>query len=210
MPETNRNVLRGWETREHVVAVATELFAERGYEGTPIEMVLNESGLSRGALYHHFKGKDALFEAVVDTLEDDVGARTLEAAGASETPVEALRQGCLAWIRMATEPTVEQILLLDAPAVLGWERFRAMEERHALGLIKAMLSEIADEGGVPPELVHLLAHVLLAGVNEIAMLIARADDPEAAIGSGTAAVDEIVTRLVAGSSTRTAPTRQAT
>jgi AcrR family transcriptional regulator len=209
MPERNKNVLRGAATREHVVEVATELFAERGYEDTSIEMVLHESGLSRGALYHHFKGKESLFEAVVDALEEDVGARTLEAA-AGETSVEALRQGCFAWIRMASEPIVQRILLLDAPAVLGWERWRAMEERHALGLIKAVLSEVADEGGLPADLVDVLAHVLLAGVNEIAIFIARADDPETAVESGMAAVDEIVTRLLAGSSTGSTPTPRTT
>jgi AcrR family transcriptional regulator len=205
MPERNRNVLRGAATREHVVEVATELFAEAGYEGTSIEMVLTESGLSRGALYHHFKGKESLFEAVADALEADVGARTVEAA-AGETPVEALRQGCFAWIRMASEPIVQRILLLDAPAVLGWERWRAMEERHALGLIKAVLSEIAEDGGLPANLVDVLAHVLLAGLNEIAIFIARADDPETAVESGTAAVDEIVTRLLADPSKGSAPT----
>jgi AcrR family transcriptional regulator len=195
----NINVLRGLATREHILEVATELFAERGYENTSIDLVLQESGVSRGALYHHFKGKDALFEAVVEALEEDVGQRTLEAAGEGEIPVEALRKGCLAWIRMASEPAVQRILLLDAPAVLGWQTWRTMEERHALGLLKGALSEVADGGGVAVELVDVFAHVLLAGMNEIALFVAQAGDPEAAVEVGTTAVDEILSRLLSGS-----------
>jgi AcrR family transcriptional regulator len=192
----NINVLRGAATRGHVVEVAAGLFAERGYDGTPIEAVLKESGVSRGALYHHFTGKDALFEAVVEALEEEVGERTLEAGAAGETPVQALHEGCLAWVRMAREPAVQRILVLDAPAVLGWERWRAMEERHALGLIKGALTAVAAEGGLAPELVDVVAHVLLAGMNEIAIFVARADDPDAAVELGASAIDEILARLL--------------
>ena len=78
MPDRiNQNVARGAATREHLLAVATALFAERGYEATSIDAVLQESGASRGSLYHHFKGKDVLFEEVLEVLETDVGRRTI-------------------------------------------------------------------------------------------------------------------------------------
>jgi AcrR family transcriptional regulator len=184
-------------TREHVVEVATEMFAARGYEGTSIDAVLKESGLSRGALYHHFKGKDALFEAVVEALEAEVGERILEAGAATSSPAQALRQGCLAWVRMAREPVVHRILLIDAPAVLGWERWRAMEERHALGLIKGALVAIAEEGGLAVDLVDIVGHVVLATMNEIAIFVAGAEDPSVAVELGARAVDETLTRLLA-------------
>ena len=114
----NMNVLKGAMTREHVVEVATEMFAQKGYESTSIDGILKESGLSRGALYHHFKGKDALFEAVVEALEGAVGERIVAAGMAAASPAKALREGCLAWVRMASEPVVHRILLIDAPAVL--------------------------------------------------------------------------------------------
>lgn len=196
-PRANRNVIKGAKTREHVVEVATEMFADRGYEGTSIDAVLRESGLSRGALYHHFDGKDALFEAVVEVLEEDVGERTLEAAAAGTTPAEALRAGCLAWVRMASEPVVQRILLLDAPAVLGWERWHAMEERHALGLIKDALGAIAEQGGLAPDLVNIVGHVVLATMNEIAIFVAGSDDPDGAVELGARAVDETLSRLLA-------------
>jgi AcrR family transcriptional regulator len=191
----NRNVARGEATRGQLIGIATHMFAERGYEDTSIEAVLREAGVSRGSLYHHFASKEALFEAVAEEVETNVGAQTVAAASGSAGPVEALRAGFVAWIRLAGDPVVRRILLIDGPSVLGWERWRAMEEKHALGLIRAVLQIIADEGRVRPELVGTLSHVLLASVNEVALLVARSDDKQAAMQAGADAIDELLQRL---------------
>jgi AcrR family transcriptional regulator len=191
----NRNVARGEATRGQLIAIATRMFAERGYEDTSIEAVLREAGVSRGSLYHHFPSKEAVFEAVAEEVETSVGAQTLAAASRAEGPVEALRAGFVAWIRLAGDPVVRRILLIDGPSVLGWERWRAMEEHHALGLIRAGLQIIADEGKMRPELVRTMAHVLLAAVNEVALLVARSDDKEAAMQAGAETIDELLQRL---------------
>src|SRR5215472_2996945 len=120
----NRKLERGQATREQLLAVATRLFAERGYDDTSIELVLQESGVSRGALYYHFKSKEALFEAVLDGVGQDVAGR-LQAAMAGTTDIpSALRAACLGWIRLAGDPVVQRIVLVDAPSVLGWQRWR--------------------------------------------------------------------------------------
>jgi AcrR family transcriptional regulator len=196
MDRPNRNIARGEATRALLIAIATRLFAEHGYEGTSIEAVLREAGVSRGSLYHHFAGKEALYEAVVEDVETKVGNQTLAAAGDATSAVDALRKGFIEWIRLASDPVVQRILLIDAPSVLGWQEWRAMEERHALGLIRSVLQEIADQGGLRPELVSTLAHVLLASVNEVALLVARADDQKAAMKDGADAIDELLRRLL--------------
>jgi len=195
MDRPNKNVSRGEATRGQLIAIARRMFADRGYEDTSIEAVLREAGVSRGSLYHHFASKEALFEAVAEDVETSVGEQTLAAAGGSDGPVAALRAGFLAWIRLAGDPVVRRILLIDAPSVLGWERWRSMEEDHALGLIRAVLEVIAEEGKLRPELVGTLAHVLLASVNEVALLVARSEDREAAMQAGTDAIDELLQRL---------------
>ena len=195
MDRPNKNVSRGEATRGQLIAIARRMFADRGYEDTSIEAVLREAGVSRGSLYHHFASKEALFEAVAEDVETSVGEQVLAAAGGSEGPVAALRAGFLAWIRLAGDPVVRRILLIDAPSVLGWERWRSMEEDHALGLIRAVLEVIAEEGKLRPELVGTLAHVLLASVNEVALLVARSEDREAAMQAGTDAIDELLQRL---------------
>jgi AcrR family transcriptional regulator len=197
MDRPNKNVVRGEATRSQLIVIATRLFADRGYEDTSIEAVLREAGVSRGSLYHHFASKEALFEAVAEDVETSVGAQTLAAASGSDGPVAALRAGFLAWIRLAGDPVVRRILLIDGPSVLGWERWRAMEEQHALGLIRAVVQVIADEGKLRPELVGTLAHVLLASVNEVALLVARSEDKEAAMEAGADTIDELLRRLFA-------------
>jgi AcrR family transcriptional regulator len=191
----NKNVARGEATRAQLIAVATRMFAAQGYDDTSIEAVLREAGVSRGSLYHHFASKEALFEAVLEDVEAKVGEQTMAAAAGAAGPVAALRAGFLAWIKSAGDPVVQRILLIDAPSVLGWERWRAMDERP-LRLIRTALGVIADEGSLRPELVDTFAHVLLASVDEVALLVARSDDPEAAMRAGADAIDELLRRLL--------------
>ncbi len=199
MDRPNKNVARGEATRSQLLAIATRMFAERGYEDTSIEAVLREAGVSRGSLYHHFASKEALFEAVAEEVETDVGTRTFAAAAeaAANGPVAALRAGAVSWIRLAGDPVVQRILLIDAPSVLGWEKWRAMEEQHALGGIKMTLQVVAEQGKLRPELADTLAHVLLASMNEVALLVARAQDKETAMKDGADAIDELMQRLFA-------------
>jgi AcrR family transcriptional regulator len=191
----NKNVARGEATRAQLITVATRMFAAQGYEDTSIEAVLREAGVSRGSLYHHFASKEALFEAVLADVEAKVGERALSATAGADGPVAALRAGCLEWIRVAGDPVVQRILLIDAPSVLGWERWRAMGER-ALGFIRAVLQAVADEGRLRPDLVEPLAHVVLAAIDELALLVAQSADPEAAMRSGSDAIDELLRRLL--------------
>lgn len=193
----NKKVERGRATREHLIEIATRLFAAKGYEDTSIEAVLQESDVSRGALYHHFAGKDALFEAVLEAVENSVTARLVEATAAAPDPVAGLHAGGLAWIRLVGEdPQVQRIAVIDAPSVLGWERWRTLEEHHGLGLLKSALRAVADEGRLPPGLVTPFAHMMLAAMNEIALVIARSDDPATAIKDGEAAMSEFLRRIL--------------
>ena len=191
----NRNVARGEATRGQLIAVATRMFAERGYEDTSIEAVLREAGVSRGSLYHHFPSKEALFEAVVKEVDESFGAQVLAAASGADGPVAVLRAAFLTTIRLAGDPVMRQIVFIDAPRVFGWERWRSMDEEYALGLLRSILQSIADEGKTRPELVDTLAHVLLAAVNEVALLVARSDDREAAMRAGADTIDELLQRL---------------
>lgn len=190
-------VEQGQATRQQIVVVATDLFARHGYEGTSIEAVLAASEVSRGALYHHFASKEALFEAVLERVEQGIAKRIVAAASVGPDAVGRLRAGCLAWLRIAEDPTAQQIALIDAPSVVGWQKWREIDGRYAFGLLKGALAAVAAEGRIRPELVEVLAHMLLAALLELALVIARADKPRAALKTGEAAVDELLQRLVA-------------
>jgi AcrR family transcriptional regulator len=187
---------KGRATRDRLIEAGRELFGEHGYEGTSIEAILRAAGVARGALYHHFDTKEALYDAVLDRVVAEIAAAAAEAARATEDPVESLQAGCVTWLEMALDPAVQRIALLDAPAVVGWTRWRELDEQHVLGGLRASLHRLAAEGRLPEEQVAPLAHMVLAAVNEAALMIARADDQRAALESGQAAVDTLIERLV--------------
>ena len=191
-----KRAAQGRATREQLIEVATRLFAERGYEDTSIEAVLSAAGVSRGALYHHFAGKDALFEAVVESVEDRITAEMNAATGDLQDPMAIVKAAALGWIGLAGDPVIQRVILTDAPSVLGWERWRNMDEERTLGTARALLQAMADSGQFTPGLVNAFAHMILAALDEMAMVIARAEDPEAAMAEGRMAVEELLHRLL--------------
>jgi AcrR family transcriptional regulator len=192
----NKNVERGQATRAHLVDVATQLFASHGYDGTSIEAVLAEAGVSRGSLYHHFAGKDALFWAVLEGVAARVGEQLTALERGAPDPVAALRVGYLGWIRLASDPVVQQTVLIDAPAVLGWQRWREIDEQN-LGWIKAALSYAAEAGRIERRHVDVFAHIVLAAANEVALKVARADDPATMLPDAESSFAEFLDRLLA-------------
>jgi AcrR family transcriptional regulator len=196
MMPMNKKVERGQATREQLIEIATPLFAGRGYEDTSIEAVLRDSGVSRGALYHHFAGKEGLFQAVHEAVSARLDNEIALATEGAHDPVAALRAGCLTWVRLAGDPVVQRILLIDAPAVFGWQRWREREEQHSLGMVKLALQAVSDAGRLPADLVTPFAHMLLAALDEIAIVVARADDTDVATREGEAAVEALLERLL--------------
>ena len=171
---------RSAATTSALVGAARRLFAERGYAGVGTEEIVRAAGVTRGALYHHFAGKRELLEAVYEEIEGEITERIASGALAGPNPLEALRAGASAFLDHCLEPEVQRIVLLDAPAVLGWERWREIGERYGLGLVEAALGAAIDSGQIAPVPVKPLAHVLMGALDEAAMAVARADDPAAA------------------------------
>jgi len=196
-PPVNLKAQKGLATRRHLVAAATDLFAARGYEATSIDNVLDAAGVSRGALYHHFTGKEALFEAVLEAVEEELATEVVAAAEAAGDPRMSLQAGCLAWLQRLRDPVVRRIVLVDAPAVVGWERWREIDECHWFGPLKMALADAMPPSRLDATSLDVLAHMLLAALNELAFVIARADDPDAAARAGQAAIVDLLTRLLA-------------
>lgn len=190
------NVERAASTRAKIIAAARRLFAANGYERTSTEVVLAESQVSRGALYHHFANKEALFAAVLETVEEDITASTARAGLGAADPVEALRRAFDSFLSMACEAEVRQIVLTDAHSVLGWQKWREIEGRYGLGRLKVALKMIASMGRIRQDMVDIYAHILLASLIEVAFLTARSTDPAAAAGEGRIAMRELLDRLI--------------
>jgi AcrR family transcriptional regulator len=187
---------KGKVTRERLIAAARRQFGERGYEATSIEAVLDAAGVARGALYHHFPTKEALFEAVLDQVVEEIAVRAAVAARAAGDPLASLHAGCNVWLETVLDPAIQRIALLDPPSVVGWTRWRELDEKYILGGVRVALARLAEAGAIPPEQIDLLSHMILASVNEAALLIARAEDPRQALELGKAAVDRLLDRIV--------------
>ena len=191
-----KRAAQGRATRGQLIEIATGLFAEHGYDGTSIEAVLTAAGVSRGALYHHFAGKEALFTAVLEALSERITVQLTEIISASADPADAVRTAALAWIDLAGDPVIQRIMLVDAPSVLGWEQWRAMDEGRTVGAMRDMLQAVSDTGRLPRELVGPFAHMILAALDEAAMVVARAPDSRVAVAEERQAVEEFLARLL--------------
>ncbi len=171
---------RSETTRSALIAAGRRLFAERGYAGVGTEEIVRAAGVTRGALYHHFDGKEGLLEAIYEQIEAEVTQKIATDALSGDDPLQALRAGARSFLDHCVEPEVQQIVLMDSPAVLGWARWREIGAKYGLGLVEAALQAAIDAGQLTPVAVAPLAHVLLGALDEAAMVVARADDPEAA------------------------------
>lgn len=191
----NERTEKGSTTRQRIVAAARRKFTDVGYEETSVEGLLGDLQISRGALYHHFDSKEKIFEAVFEAVEADIAKAIVGATRGIADPVEALRTGCDAFLRLARDQTVRSIVLVDAPAVLGWQKWREIDARYGFGLLQASLRAAAANGRSRPDLTDMFAHILLAALMETALVIARASNTAAATRNGRAAIKELIQRL---------------
>ena len=173
--------LRSQATRRQLITAARGLFGARGYAAVGTEEIVRTAGVTRGALYHQFRDKADLFAAVAEEVEAEIAEQIAAGAvGAAADPVGALRAGARLFLHACAEPEVERIILLDAPAVLGWEAWRDLAGRYGLGLIQLALQSAMDSGVIVRQPVVPLAHVLVGALDECALYVARAGDPAAA------------------------------
>ncbi len=184
MDVKNKKVLQSEATRAELIRVASDLFAERGYAGASLEDIAGKVGLTKGALYHHFRDKRALFEAVVaQVLEDDLVRIQVE----SRRVTSHLEEN--SWDRLMVltdlflagflDPRARRIVWVDGPAVLGWERWHHVVSEPTLDRIVAIVGVMEERGVIEPRMRRPLAQLMFGAVQEAGMAIAHAPDREA-------------------------------
>jgi AcrR family transcriptional regulator len=186
--------------RGRLIEVGSALFAERGYDATPASTLLREAGASKGALYHHFSSKRALFEAIFEQVAEAsitrALARTPSDRGASQ--IDLLIEGALRWLDEASQPAVSRILLEDGPRVLGFARARDLEAKYSLGLMVRGLERAAEAGEIALPDVELAARLINAVLAEAALISLQQRD-----GANRRQVDATIRILIEGLSVRT-------
>lgn len=179
-------------TTRKLIDIARDQFAAHGYANTATEEVVRLAGVTRGALYHHFGSKEGLFRAVVESVQADIGARVDAAAGESEDAWGELVNGCRAFLMAALDPQARQIVLIDAPAVLGWETWRALDEANSMALLRASLAELVAAGILAPLPLDALTRLLSGAMNEAALWIANAPNRDTALDDAIIALESLL------------------
>jgi AcrR family transcriptional regulator len=184
---------RGDQTRRNLVDAGRALFVEKGFFDTSISDLVARSGVgTRGAFYHHFKDKAELFRAVFEEVERDLTLRSLASPPQGADAWEVLSVGMRGFLESALEPEVQRVMLIDGPVVLGWRTLRAIEEGNSIALINEMVAQAIAEGIIDDHPVGELTHLLVAAVEEAALLIAHADKPAKARERAARVLDRLL------------------
>jgi AcrR family transcriptional regulator len=188
---------RAAETREALIEAARPLFAAQGFAEVALETIVRAAGVTRGALYHHFADKTELFAAVFEKVEGEVAARMGEAIAASNQtdPVEVMRLGADFWLDVCSDPEVQRIVLVDAPAVLGWTRWTEIGDRYNTGMVRALLTNAVETGRIPPQPIEATVLTVLGAMREATLYVARAEDHDQARKDAGAVMNRLIRAL---------------
>src|SRR6476620_5716213 len=182
VPGTSRRAQFSASTRRALVDVAEQLFTEHGYAGTSLDAIVAGADVTKGALYHHYSGKQALFEAVFEKVESAGAASIQEALGSSQDPWEKALSGLRAFLEVVRQPSYSRIVIQDGPSVLGYERFREQEERstfaYVLDTVRAVLNY--GEWSLDDDMEHTFARIFFGAMSSSGASVSRAEDPDAA------------------------------
>jgi AcrR family transcriptional regulator len=182
-------------TRRALLEAARELFTSRGYHAVGVRDFAAQAGVTRGALYHHFPDKEALFLAVFDAVERELMSQAPNDAGSSRDLWTSFRKGIQIYLSAVTRPDVQRITLIDGPAVLGWPRWRQLEEGYGLGSITAALKAAMSARLIKSRPIEPLAHLIFGSVMEAALLVAHSDNPQRRSAEVGRALDDLLAGL---------------
>ena len=183
-------------TRRRLIDVARQRFSTDGYDQTSTEHIRQQAGVSRGAMYHHFASKRALFEAVFLEVSDETIQGAIGQGGSGESRVDDLTRACLAWLREVQHPHAAAILLDQGSHVLGWQRARDLEAETSLGLMEVALQQASAAGEIEVVSVPLTARLLNAILAEAA-LVALNDAPATAAAELEQTIRQFIEGLTA-------------
>jgi AcrR family transcriptional regulator len=188
---------RAAETRDALMGAARPLFASVGFADASLETIVRDAGVTRGALYHHFADKTELFAAVFEQVEGEMAARMGEAVAAAghSDPVEIMRLCAGLWLDACAEPEVQRIVLLEALAVLGWERWSDIGHRYNIGFVTGLLADAIESGAIPRQPVEATALTIMGALREATLYIARAKDLRQARADAGAVMDRLIDAL---------------
>ncbi|GAA4472784.1 TetR/AcrR family transcriptional regulator [Rhodococcus olei] len=182
-------------TRRALLDAGVALFVERGYGTVSAEELVATAGLTRGALYHHFDGKQGLFEAVFEEQEERAAQRVVAAMAAHQDVWRRHSAGLDAFLAICAEPDYREIVLLQGPVALGWDRWRELDRRHLGGLVLDDVRALRESGAIRPHPDELVAAAVFGAITEISLAAVRAADPALAREQAARVILELLSGL---------------
>ena len=183
-------------TRRALIDVALKLFTTQGYAGTSLDAIVAGAKVTKGALYHHFSGKQAVFEAVFEKVESDASDRIRKALRRSRDPWEKASLGLGEFLSVVQAPAYQRVVILEGPAVLGYERFREREERSSFGLVGDMVRTILSSStySMTDDMIDTFSRIFFGAMSAAGEAVIEAEDPALAV----ARVEAALTFILAG------------
>lgn len=192
-----RQADRSAATTRQILDKARELFAKHGYEVVSIDMIAAAAGLTKGACYHHFATKRELFERVVDEVQAAIAARLYQAGRPTGPPSPAsIASGAIGYLRLANDPAIRTLLLVDGPTVLGWQRWREVDDRHFAGLVRGGVTHLLGRAA-GDEQAEAATRVIMGAIMEAALASGDAADPEPVIARYGRTIESLLEGLAA-------------
>jgi AcrR family transcriptional regulator len=195
VPGSSRRQQYSASTKRALVEVATELFTEQGYAGTSLDEIVAGARVTKGALYHHFSGKQALFEAVFEKVEADASATIGRAVRTTEDPWEKATVGLREFLGVVQQQGYRRIVIQEGPVVLGYERYREQEERSTFGIVQEIVASVLDSYDLEPSMVETFSRVFFGAMSAAGAAVSSAEDPRRASAEVEAAIAFILAGL---------------
>ena len=195
VPGASRRQQYSASTKRALVDVATKLFTEQGYAGTSLDAIVAGARVTKGALYHHFSGKQALFEAVFEKVEADASKSIGKAIRTTKDPWEKATTGLREFLEIVQQPAYSRVVIQEGPVVLGYERYREQEERSTFGIVREIVSSVLKSYDLEPSMVETFSRVFFGAMSAAGAAVSSAEDPKRASAEVEAAIAFILAGL---------------
>lgn len=184
-------------TKKALVEVAARLFTHQGYAATSLDAIVAGARVTKGALYHHFTGKQALFEAVFEKVEGDAARRIKAALRDRRDPWDKALAGLRAFLTVVQDPTYQRVVIQEGPAILGYERFREQEERSSYAIVQDIVRDVLDAGALELDeaMLGTFSRIFFGALSAAGETVSSAEDPQAAVAQVETAITFILTGL---------------
>ena len=197
LPKPARRGQFSASTKRALVEVAQELFTTQGYAGTSLDAIVAGAKVTKGALYHHFSGKQGIFEAVFEKVEIDASEHIRRALKNVRDPWDKAYAGLAAFLELVQDPGYQRIVIQEGPAILGYERFREREERSSYSIVREIVETVlgASEWELDEGLMTTFSQIFFGAMTSAGETVTNAADPQLAAAQVQTALSFILSGI---------------